>query len=130
MHVPLFTLCLQFALHILRPRPRRYAGLRDKSHTQKGREREKDRGGGWQGKDTKKREGGGEGGLTLFTAMQLWSAFEPGGVLWQPPSLSLSLSVALCTLAAKLIAIATAISTVHDINMVACRRQREAFKGT
>lgn len=45
-------------------------------------------------------------------------------------SLSLSLSITLCTLAPKLIAIATAISTVHDINMVACRRQREAFKGT
>lgn len=45
-------------------------------------------------------------------------------------SLALSLSVTLCTLAAKLIAIAAAISTVHDINMVACHRQREAFKGT
>lgn len=41
MHVPLFTLCLQFALHILRPRPRRYAGLRDKSHTQKGKRKER-----------------------------------------------------------------------------------------
>lgn len=86
--------------------------------------------GGGKEKIPRNEKGGGEGGLTLFTAMQLWSAFEPGGVLWQPPSLSLSLSVALCTLAAKLIAIATAISTVHDINMVACRRQREAFKGT
>lgn len=58
--------------------------------------------------------------------MQLWSAFEAAGVQWQPLSPSLSL----CTLAVKLIAIAAAISTVHDINMVACRRQREAFKGT
>lgn len=74
--------------------------------------------------------GGCDGGLTLFTAMQLWSAFEPGGVLWQPLSLSLSPSITLCTLAAKLIAIAAAISTVHDINMVACRRQRGTFKGT
>lgn len=81
MHVPLFTLCLQFALHILRPRPRRYAGLRDKSHTQKGRERQ-------VGGVARKRYGemrrvrgwGGVEGLTLFTAMQLWSTFEPGGV--------------------------------------------------
>ncbi len=34
-HVALFTLCLQFAFHILQPRPRRYAGLRDKLNTQK-----------------------------------------------------------------------------------------------
>lgn len=34
---------------------------------------------------------------------------------------ALSLSVTLCTLAVGLIAIAAAISTVHDINMVACR---------
>lgn len=97
MHVPLFTLCLQFALHILRPRPRRYAGLRDKSHTQKGREREKDRGGGVSSKryGETRREGGwgGEIGLTLFTAMQLWSAFEAGWVLWQPLSLFLSPSL-------------------------------------
>lgn len=44
--------------------------------------------------------------------------------------LAFSLPFSLCTLAAQLIAIATAISTVHDINMVACRRQREAVKGT
>lgn len=34
--------------------------------------------------------GGGGGRLTLFTAMQLWSAFEPGGVWWQPLPLALS----------------------------------------
>ena len=34
-HVALFTLSLQFALHILQAAPRRYAGLGDKSHTQK-----------------------------------------------------------------------------------------------
>lgn len=32
-------------------------------------------------------------GLTLFTAMQLWSAFEPDGVLWQPLLLPLSQSL-------------------------------------
>jgi len=66
------TFCLQFALHILRPRPRRYAGLRDKSHTQKGRESEKDRGGGeGGGKDTERGEERREGIKGLFTAMQL-----------------------------------------------------------
>lgn len=89
MHVPLFTLCLQFAFHILRPRPRCYAGLRDKSHTQKGRERESERWGGGgvrkrYGEMRRERAGGGWGGLTLFTAMQLRSTFEPSGVLWQP----------------------------------------------
>lgn len=66
---------------------------------------------------TRRQQQRGREELALFIAMQLWCAFEPGGVLWQ----LLSLAVALCTLAARLIAIATAISTVHDINMVACR---------
>lgn len=68
MHVPLFTLCLQFALHILWPRPRRYAGLRDKSHTQKGREREKDScggSGGGGGEDMERGEGCGGVGAGL-----------------------------------------------------------------
>lgn len=56
MRVPLFTLCLQFALHILWPRPRRYAGLRDKLHTQEEKERKSEM--GWGG--CKKKTGGEE----------------------------------------------------------------------
>lgn len=129
MHVPLFTLCLQFALHILRPRPRRYAGLEDKSHTQKGREREKDSGGG-DGEEKIWREERGVcwGANPLHSNAIMVCIWSWWGFVAAP--LVLSLSVTLCTLAAKLIAIAVAISTVHDINMVAWRRQREAFKGT
>lgn len=59
-HVALFTLCLQFAFHILQPRPRRYAGLRDKSHTQKKGE-----------KNGERRKG------QPFTAMQLSQHLMP-----------------------------------------------------
>lgn len=63
------------------------------AHTK--RERKTEVGQGWWGKDMERRgeRGGGRKGLTLFTAMQLWSAFEPGGVLWQPLSLFLSPSL-------------------------------------
>lgn len=70
------------------------------AHTKRQRKREKDRWGVARKRYGEARResvecvwGGGMGGSPLFTAMQLWSAFEPGGVLWQPLSLSPSPSL-------------------------------------
>ncbi|GAA6108434.1 uncharacterized [Tachysurus ichikawai] len=69
-HVALFTLNLQFALHILQPRPRRHAGLRDKSHSPKKKGREK------------KMERGAKS-LTLHSNAII-AAFDAGGRLCRP----------------------------------------------
>lgn len=63
------------------------------AHTKRERKRERRRWGVARKRygETRRERRGGRKGLTLFTAMQLWSAFEPGGVLWQPLSLFLSL---------------------------------------
>lgn len=100
------------------------------AHTKRERKRERQRLGGWRGKDMERWEerGGEKRANSLHSNAIMVCIWTQWGFV--AASLALSLSITLCTLAAKLIAIAAAISTVHDINMVACHRQREAFKGT